>query len=109
MPPPRRPRLDKIRFRCVFGLLTLSVRVLEEAPVGRLDVRVVARRPGASAFERALLIPPGAVLKLVRAGGETRFVQARAFTPRRQYRGRCVAGGTVELIGAIRAARPAWG
>jgi hypothetical protein len=88
---------DNNLFRCVLGLLTLSVRVLE--PNRRLSVRVVARRPGASTFEHALVIPPGTILKLTRAGGrETRFVRVRAFAPRLQYGGRFVAGGVVELV-----------
>lgn len=91
---PRGTRGPVTKFRCELGPLTLCVR--ERGPK-QLDVRVVRRREACSLFEQALLIPPGTVLRLT-APGITRFVQARAFAPRMQYGGRCVAGGVVELI-----------
>jgi len=63
----------------------------------RFSVRVVAHRLGSSLFERALIIPPGAMLKLTLPRGEARFIQVRAFAPRMQYHGRFVAGGVVEI------------
>ena len=87
---------DPYRYKCVFGPFTLTVRMLPD--LGRLDVRVVARRQGSSLFERALLIPSGTILKLTHSSGEVRFVEVRVFVPRMQYRGRFVAGGVVEII-----------
>lgn len=83
------------KFRCELGPLTLSVR---ESEPNRLDVRVVRRQAGSSLFEHALVIRPGTVLRLVRGRRESRYVLVKVFVPRLQYRGRCVAGGVVEVM-----------
>ena len=82
------------KYRCVLGPLTLCVRERDEQ--NQLDIRVVHRQ-ACSVFERALVIRMGTVLKLTHRK-EVRFVQAKAFVPRLQYRGRFVAGGVLEIV-----------
>ena len=86
---------DNPKFRCVLGALTLCMR--ERGPK-QFDVRVVARSAACSCFEHALIIRPGTMLKLTRRRRPARFVQAKVFVPRLQYRGRFVAGGVLEVV-----------
>ena len=92
---PRPPPMSSSKFRCVLGALTLCMR---ECGPKQFDVRVVARSASCSAFEHALIIRPGTMLKLTRRRSRARFVQAKVFVPRLQYRGRFVAGGVLEIM-----------
>lgn len=81
------------RYACAFGMLNLSLRETADSDV--LEVRVV-RKP-ADRFDQALLIPPGAILKLMSGRTSARFVKVRVFKPRMQYNGRFIAGGELEI------------